>query len=270
MSPSQHEIIGNYEVLGKDALTRREALLMGALAAGTVLGTAAGTSPANAVTQGATQGTAAASAAASACIAKDFSKLAGAGLPGLSSNQISQHIKLYQGYVNKANEIHGKLKEAELAGANATYSPFRELLVEQSYALNGVVYHEFYFGNLGGHAGEPTGALRSALEDGWGGMGKFMDHLTAAGKCMRGWVILGYNTRDARLSLYGLDMHNMWVPACVIPVLALDVYEHAYMIDYGIDRGKYLEAFVNILQWDVVSKRFIVALKHPSGDIATL
>jgi Fe-Mn family superoxide dismutase len=101
-------------------------------------------------------------------------------------------------------------------------------------------------------------------------MGKFMDHLKAAGKCMRGWVIVGYNTRDGRLCLYGLDTHNMFVPACVIPVLALDVYEHAYMIDYGIDRGKYLETFVNNLQWDIVAKRFTVALKHPSGDVATL
>jgi Fe-Mn family superoxide dismutase len=262
----EHEVIGNYEVLGKDVITRREALLVGALAASSVLGTG----PAKAITQGATQGTAAASAAASACIAKDFSKLAASGLPGLSGNQISQHIKLYQGYVAKVNEIQGKLKEADLSGANATYSPYRELLIEESYALNGVIYHEFYFGNLGGSSGEPTGALRSALEDGWGGMGKFMDHLKAAGKCMRGWVIVGYNMRDGRLCLYGLDTHNMFVPACVIPILALDVYEHSYMIDYGIDRGKYLEAFVNNLQWDVVARRFTAALKHPAGDIATL
>jgi Fe-Mn family superoxide dismutase len=265
MSSSQHEIIGNYEVLGKDVLTRREALLIGAVAAGNILAA----KPANAVAQSASQGTAAASAAASACIAKDFSKLAASGLPGLSSNQLSQHLKLYQGYVAKVNEIHAKLKEADLAGANATYSPFRELLVEESYALNGVVYHEFYFGNLGGSGGEPSGTLKSALEDGWGSMGKFMDYLKAAGKCMRGWVIVGYNLRDARLCLYGLDTHNMWVPTCVIPILALDVYEHAYMIDYGIDRSKYLETFVNNLQWEVVAKRFAAALKHPTGDMVT-
>src|ERR1700722_14224017 len=110
MPINKSEIVGNYEVLGKDVLTRREALLMGALAAGTVLTT----KPANAITQGATQGTAAASAAASACIAKDFSKLAASGIPGLSSNQISQHLKLYQGYVAKVNELQSKIRDADL------------------------------------------------------------------------------------------------------------------------------------------------------------
>ena len=67
--------------------------------------------------------------------------------------------------------------------------------MEQSYAVNGAVYHEYYFGNLGGKGGEPTGELKSALEERWGSMDKFMDYLKAAGKSMRGWVVIGFNTR---------------------------------------------------------------------------
>ncbi|MBI4533317.1 MAG: superoxide dismutase [Candidatus Melainabacteria bacterium] len=195
-------------------------------------------------------------------IAKDFTGLIGRGLNGLSANQIEQHLKLYKGYVAKANEIQGKLKDVDVSAANATYAPLRELLVEQSFALNGVIYHELYFANLGGAGGEPAGELRQALEEKWGALGKFIDYLKAAGKCMRGWVIIGWNTRDGHVHCYGLDMHNMWVPAGVIPILVLDVYEHAYMIDYGVDRAKYLDAFVNNLDWDVVAKRFAAACKH--------
>lgn len=264
MRSKKREVIGNFAVVDDDVLTRREVLIMGAMAAGTlVAGMPAGAEPA-AVPAGKPPGT------GEAITAKDFSPLVKKNMPGLSANQIEQHLKLYRGYVTKANEIDAKLKEVDVSSANATYSPLRELLVEQSFALNGVVYHEFYFGNLGGSGGEPEGDMRSAVEEVWGSAGRFMDYLKAAGKCMRGWVIVGWNTRDGHLHCYGLDMHNMWVPANVIPLVVLDVYEHAYMIDYGIDRAKYLDAFVNNLDWDVVGKRLATALKHHAGPESTL
>ncbi len=259
MPAKKHEIIGNFEIVNEDVLTRREVLIIGAMAAGSLVASA----PAIA------QPAAEPAGSGEAIVARDFSALVTKNMPGLSSNQIEQHLKLYKGYVGKANEIESKLKDVDIASANATYSPLRELLVEQSFALNGVVYHEFYFGNLGGAGGEPQADMRAAVEEHWGSVGKFMDYLKAAGKCMRGWVIIGWNTRDGHLHCYGLDMHNMWVPANVIPVLVLDVYEHAYMIDYGIDRAKYLDAFVNNLDWGVVGKRLATARKHPSGAEST-
>jgi Fe-Mn family superoxide dismutase len=259
MTSDKRNLIGNFEVVEDEVVTRREVLLMGALAAGTIIAA----QPSQAQT------TAAALSGAEPYVAKDFSRLTQTKLPGISQNQIEQHLKLYKGYIGKANEIQSKLKDVDLAGANATYGPLRELLVEQSYALNGVIYHEFYFGGLGGAAGEPAGDLRSALEASYGSIGKFMDYLKASGKSMRGWVIVGLNTRDGQLHTYGLDMHNMWVPANVVPVLVLDVYEHSYMIDYGIDRGKYLDAFVNNLDWTVMEKRFAQARKHPAGPDCT-
>jgi len=261
MSSKKRETIGNFEVVGDGVVTRREVLIMGALAAAGSVAAA----PTLAETAVAVQSP----GAGDPYQAKDFSSLVKKNMTGLSGNQIEQHLKLYKGYVGKANEIQGKLKDVDITSANATYSPLRELLVEQSFALNGVVYHEYYFGNLGGGGGEPQGDLRAALEEGFGSVGKFMDYLKAAGKCMRGWVIVGWNTRDGKLHPYGLDMHNMWVPASTIPVLVLDVYEHAYMIDYGIDRGKYLDAFVNNLDWEAVGKRFARARKCVSGADAT-
>jgi Fe-Mn family superoxide dismutase len=267
MKPKGNEIIGNYEVTeNNEVVTRREVILMGALAAGGLLASAPSLAAETTAISAATSPSA---AAVGTYVAKDFNTLVTNPMNGLSAKQIEQHLKLYAGYVGKINEIQGKLKDADLTNPNATYSPLRELLVEQSFALNGVLYHEFYFANLGGKGGEPTGDLKAAVEGRFGTVGKFMDYLKAAGKCMRGWVIIGYNTRDGQLHPYGLDMHNMWVPAGVIPILVLDVYEHAYMIDYGIDRGKYLDAFVNNLNWEVCGNRFAKARKHPWGADTT-
>ncbi len=237
-------------------LTRRKVLLMGAATASSLLVSAV-------ASKAASQASAQGSTAVEPYVARDFGYLLNKKLEGLSQNQLSQHMKLYQGYVKKANEISRKLKDVDLASANPTYSPLRELLAEQSYALNGAVYHEYYFGNLGGKGGEPSGDLRSAFDERFGSSAKFMDYLRAAGKSMRGWVIVGYNTRIGRLDTFGLDLHNLLTPANVIPLVVLDVYEHAYMIDYGIDRAKYLDAFVQNLDWDIVSKRFTAALNHP-------
>lgn len=237
-------------------LSRRDLLLMGAATASTLL-------TVNTVSKAASQTSTPEKTGSDPYVARDFSSLLNKKLSGLSSNQISQHLKLYQGYVKKANEIHQKLKSVDLASANATYSPLRELLAEQSYALNGAIYHEYYFANLGGNGGEASGDLRSALDEHFGNFGKFADYLRAAGKSMRGWVILGYNTRLNRIDTFGLDLHNMFSPANVIPVLVLDVYEHAYMVDYGIDRGKYLDAFMQNIDWEVANKRLVAAIKNP-------
>lgn len=264
MTTEKREIIGNYEISEGKLTTRREVLLMGALAAGAVIGSSA----ASAATENK------AAAAAGEIKEKDFSYLAKKNMDGLGPNQIGQHLVLYKGYVAKTKEINERLDAADILtqtpAANATYSPLRELLIEQSFALNGVVYHELYFGHLGGSGGEPGGDLKAAVEARWGNAGKFMDYLRAAGKCMRGWVIVGWNTRDSSLHTYGLDMHNMWSPANVIPIVAIDLYEHAYMIEYGINRAAYLDAFMKNIDWDVCAKRFAIARKYSSGPDSTV
>lgn len=252
------ESVGNYEISREGLTTRREVLVMGAVAAsGLGLGLAGAL--------GARAATPTAGTGKELYTARDFSGLVAKKMDGLSASQIEQHLKLYKGYVGKSNEIAAKLKEVDITSANATYSPLRELLMEQSFAVNGVIYHELYFGNLGGAGTEPTGELKSSLEERYGSVGKFMDFLKASGKSMRGWVVVGYNLRGGFIDTFGLDTHNIWSPAGFVPLLVLDVYEHAYMIDYGIDRAKYLDAFASNIDWQVVAKRLSAVAKYPQG-----
>lgn len=260
MSSIDKDLVGNYEISKEGILTRREVLMMGAVAATTLVAGSAS----------AAQSPASASGSKEPYSAKDFSHLVSKNMEGLSSSQIEQHLKLYKGYVGKSNELFAKLKEADLSNPNGTYSPLRELLVEQSFAVNGMIYHEYYFGNLGGTGGDPTGDVKAALDERFGSTGKFMDFLKASGKCMRGWVVVGYNTRGGHIDTFGLDMHNMWSPQNLVPLLVLDVYEHAYMIDYGIDRAKYLDAFAKNLDWQVVAKRLAAVKKLTTGADSTV
>jgi Fe-Mn family superoxide dismutase len=185
---------------------------------------------------------------------------------GISQNQLNEHIGLYNGYVKKINEIQGLIMGTtpDLEKMNATYSPYRELHVEQTYALNGVILHEYYFENLGGAKKKPTETemVHKLFSQEFGSWDNYVTHLTAVGKSMRGWAMTGYNMRDHRIHNYGLDLHNQWVPVHVIPLLVLDVYEHAYMIDFGTKRGAYLDAFMRNVNWEVVDQRLKTMILH--------
>ena len=177
-------------------------------------------------------------------------------LDGISEKQISQHRDiLYAGYVNKLNEIEEKLKTADITKANQAFSEFRALKVEESFALNGVVLHELYFENLGVKSAKPTGKLSDLMARDFGSFDKWIENLKACGMAARGWVILGLCTYDGKLHNYCLDAHNDRVPVNVIPILVLDVYEHAYVIDFGVKRAPYLDAFVKNINWDAAAKR---------------
>ncbi|MDX2085792.1 MAG: Fe-Mn family superoxide dismutase [Candidatus Melainabacteria bacterium] len=185
-----------------------------------------------------------------------------ASVENISQNQLNAHVKLYQGYVQKINAITlelAKFPEASLEGANGTYHPFRELHVEQSFALNGAVLHEYYFGNLGGSRTAPTPKVQAAFGQAFGSWAGYVKRMKALGKSMRGWAITAYNTRDGLIHLYGMDMHHQHVPLGILPLLVLDVYEHAYMIDFGTNRDTYLEAFFDNVDWSVVEQRLQAA-----------
>ncbi|MDH4226327.1 MAG: Fe-Mn family superoxide dismutase [Deltaproteobacteria bacterium] len=179
------------------------------------------------------------------------------GLDGLSDNQISQHRDtLYVGYVNKLNEIQEKLKTADRGKANQIYSELRALKADETFALNGVVLHELYFENLGGKGGAPSGGLLKAIEADFGSFDKWVEDFKASGMAARGWVMLGKCGYDGKLHNWGLDSHNNNFPALATPVLIMDVYEHAYAIDYGVKRPPYIEAFMKNIDWKAAEKRF--------------
>ena len=171
-------------------------------------------------------------------------------LTGISKKTMEiHHGKLYTGYVNKRNEIEEKLKNVDLASANQTYSDLRALKVEETFAGNGVVLHEAYFGVLGGKGERPSGTLLSAIEKEWDSYEKWEAEFKATGMAVRGWVVLAYDTNDGRLHNYVGDAHNQGGMWGAIPILVLDVYEHAYFIDYGSDRKIYIEDYMKNVNW---------------------
>jgi len=179
-------------------------------------------------------------------------------LRGLSPASVSiHHDKLYQGYVNKRNEISDALSESSAlwSSANQTYSAYRALADGLSFAANGIYLHEDYFSALGGN--EPAnGPLLDALNSEFGSLTNFLSELKAAGLAWRGWVVLAWDTRLGALRLYGGDTHHQGGVWGALPILVMDVYEHAYFQDYGADRAAYIEAFIENLNWTWLNDRF--------------
>lgn len=176
---------------------------------------------------------------------------------GLSKDQITAHKTLYQGYINKQNEISNELATAvdRSAPASATYSKFRELKVEESFAYNGVVLHELYFENISGPHGTPGARTGALLQKSFGSYANWLADFTACAGCARGWVITAYSMDDNLVHNYVLDAHNQLVPVLTIPLIVFDAYEHAYMIDFGINRKDYIDKFIQNLNWSVVEAR---------------
>ena len=174
-------------------------------------------------------------------------------LDGISRASVEAHYKLYQGYVNKRNEILAKLAEVDLGSANQVYSELRALKVDLTFALGGIKNHELYFAHLGGGGGDPTGAFSALVKRDFGGIGAWRADLKATGIAGRGWAWTAYDWDEGRLFNYIGDAQNTYAIWNATPLVALDVYEHAYFLDYQTDRGSYIDAFFDNLDWDVVN-----------------
>ncbi len=177
------------------------------------------------------------------------------GVEGISEKQLSEHYKLYEGYINKVNEIREKMLAADSSVANATYSDIGELKRQESFALNGIRLHEAYFGVLGGD-GQSSGLVAEAVIRDFGSIEDWQMDMMAAGISSRGWVVLAYDIEEGKLRNYSADTHNLGSVYGAYPVLALDVYEHAYFIDYGTGRKSYIEAFFKNIDWNKVEERY--------------
>jgi len=174
-------------------------------------------------------------------------------LDGISRESVEAHYKLYQGYVAKRNEILGKLNGVDLASANQVYSEVRALKVELSFAVGGIKNHEVYFEHLGGNGGDPDGLIGDLIERDFGSVVDWRNDLKATGMAGRGWAWTAYDWDEGRLYNYIGDAQNTYPIWNATPLVALDVYEHAYFLDYQTDRASYIEAFFDNLDWDVVN-----------------
>jgi superoxide dismutase, Fe-Mn family len=174
-------------------------------------------------------------------------------LEGISRASVEAHYKLYQGYVNKRNEILERLEGVDLAAANQVYSDLRALKVDLTFAVGGIKNHELYFAHLGGAGGEPDGAFAALVRRDFGSVDAWRADLRATGMAARGWAWTAYDWDEGRLFNYIGDAQNTFPVWNATPLVALDVYEHAYFLDYQTDRAAYIGAFFDNLDWDVVN-----------------
>ncbi len=184
-----------------------------------------------------------------------------ADLQGISAKTSTiHHDKLYAGYVTKLNEVNEGLVAAfndppTLAAANQSTSVLRSLRDAETFATNAVRLHEYYFDSLGGQ-GAPNDSLANAISEKWGSMEQFTAFFSATGMAVRGWVVLAWDLHLGRLKIYGVDAHNQGGVWGCVPLLVLDVYEHAYFLDYGSDRKAYIADWWKNLDWVTATARF--------------
>jgi Fe-Mn family superoxide dismutase len=129
--------------------------------------------------------------------------------------------------------------------------------VDYTFALLGFKNHELYFGHLGGEGGEPSGRFAELIGEELG-VDAWKDSVRKSASAARGWVMVGYDLNDGSIFNYIMDTQNLWAVYNMVPVLALDVYEHAYARDFGATpdgRKDYVEAFFRNLDWDHVNRQ---------------
>jgi Fe-Mn family superoxide dismutase len=174
-------------------------------------------------------------------------------LDGISRETIEAHYKLYAGSVNKRNEILGKLDGVDLASANQVYSDLRSLKVDLTFAIGGIKNHEIYFEHLGGIGGDPAGIFSDLVKRDFGSVDAWKADLKATGLAGRGWAWTAYDWDEGRLFNYIGDAQNTFPVWNATPLVGLDVYEHAYFVDFGTDRASYIDKFFDNLDYDVVN-----------------
>jgi Fe-Mn family superoxide dismutase len=187
-------------------------------------------------------------------IAKDFSSLI--GMAGFSETLLKNHFTLYQGYVTNTNKLmellSSMLKEGRVA--NPEYA---ELKRRMGFEFNGMRLHEYYFGNLGGKkALEKSGRLGKKLTEEFGSYEDWEKDFKGTGM-MRGigWSILYQDNVTGKLFNQWINEHEVGHFAGCSPILVMDVFEHAFMTDYGLNRASYIEAFFDNINWSVVEGR---------------
>lgn len=186
--------------------------------------------------------------------ARDYAKLI--GMPGFSETLLKNHFTLYQGYVTNTNKSLDILEQMLKEGKTAT-PEYAELKRRLGWEFNGMRLHEFYFENLGGNAPlAADGKLARKMAESFGGAEAWEKDFRATG-AMRGigWAILYQDTVNDRLINFWVNEHDVGHPAGCTPVLIMDIFEHAFMIDYGLKRADYIDAFFSNIDWKVVESR---------------
>ncbi len=186
--------------------------------------------------------------------AKDYSKLI--GMEGFSETLLKNHFTLYQGYVTNTNKVMDIL--SQMLKDDKTGTPeFAELKRRLGWEFNGMRLHEHYFENLGGKTPlDKNGRLTKKIAEDFGSYEAWEKDFKATG-AMRGvgWVVLYQDVTNGKLINFWVNEHDVSHPAGGNPVLVMDVFEHAFMLDYGLKRVDYIGAFFKNINWAVVEAR---------------
>ena len=186
--------------------------------------------------------------------AKDYGKLI--GINGFSETLLKNHFALYQGYVTNTNKVWDALQAMLKEGKTAT-PEYAELKRRFGWEFNGMRLHELYFDNLGGKGTiNKSGNLAKLLPGAYGSVEAWEKDFRATG-AMRGigWVVLYQDDTNGWLFNQWISEHDGGHPAGCRPILIMDVFEHAYMLDYGLKKADYIEAFFKNINWDAVEAR---------------
>ena len=184
---------------------------------------------------------------------KDYSHLM--GMPGFSNELLEMHFKLYRGYVQNANDLLETISKIE----NTSSYEFGALKRRVGWEFDGMRLHELYFDNLGGkdQSLSKNTSLYKAMVAEFGSYEKWKKDFISVGK-MRGigWALLYLDPEQNRLINVWINEHDTGHLVNGKPILIMDVFEHAYMPQYGLDKGKYIDAFFDNIDWDTVSNRY--------------
>jgi superoxide dismutase, Fe-Mn family len=185
--------------------------------------------------------------------AKDYSALI--GMPGFSETLLKNHFTLYQGYVTNTNKVLDTL-DAMLKDGKAGTPEYAELKRRLGWEFDGMRLHEYYFENLGAKPLAPAGKLAQKITADFGSYENWEKDFKATG-AMRGigWTILYQDPVSGRLINFWINEHDVSHPAGCTPLLIMDVFEHAFMIDFGLKRADYITAFFNNINWGAVEAR---------------
>lgn len=180
------------------------------------------------------------------------------GTTGFSDQLLKNHFTLYEGYVANTNKISALLKEM-MASGKASTPEYAELKRRFGWEFNGMRLHELYFGNMtkGGRKLDASSPLAKKIAEEFGSVEQWEADFKSTGT-MRGigWVILAFDTTGKRLFNVWINEHDAGHLAGAAPILVLDVFEHAYMIDYGLKKADYIATFVNAVDWEEAEKRY--------------
>jgi Fe-Mn family superoxide dismutase len=185
------------------------------------------------------------------------------GLDGISDETLKMHFGLYEGYVKNTNllmeQICEMIRKKQVSGQNPAYA---ELTRRLGFEFGGMVLHEYYFENLAAKGkGSPSGELKKVLEENFEGFDNWQMAFSAVGE-MRGvgWAILYQDPVTEQLSNHWIALHQDGVPSGFKPILVMDVWEHAFLLDYQpAERSKYIEAFFKNVNWEAVHRRLTAA-----------